>query len=51
MIEKEFAKSVSPPEMLKMGVYLGEILSGKKIAFLDQYKIAEKLIKITLMML
>lgn len=38
MIEKEFAKSVSPPEMLEMGLYLGEILSGKKIAFLDQYK-------------
>jgi hypothetical protein len=38
MIEKDFAKSVSPPEMLEMGVYLGKILSGKKIAFLDQYK-------------
>ncbi len=38
MIEKDFAKSVSPPEMLEMGVYLGKILSGKKIAFLDHYK-------------
>lgn len=38
MIEKNFPKSVSPPEMLEMGVYLGKILSGKKIAFLDQYK-------------
>ena len=38
MIEKDFAKSVSPPEMLEMGVYLGKILPGKKIAFLDQYK-------------
>ncbi len=38
MIEKDFAKSVSPPEMLEMGVYLGKIISGKKIAFLDQYK-------------
>ncbi|MBA3692119.1 MAG: hypothetical protein H0W77_01575 [Acidobacteria bacterium] len=38
MIEKDFVKSVSPPEMLEMGVYLGKILSGKKIAFLDQYK-------------
>lgn len=38
MIEKEFSKSVSPPEMLEMGIYLGKILSGKKIAFLDQYK-------------
>ena len=38
MIEKEFTKSVSPPEMLEMGVYLGKILAGKKIAFLDKYK-------------
>ena len=38
MIEKEFAKSVSPPEMLEMGVYLGKIFAGKKIAFLDKYK-------------
>ena len=38
MIEKEFARSVSPPEMLEMGVYLGKILSGKRIAFLDRYK-------------
>jgi hypothetical protein len=38
MIEKDFAKSVSPPEMLEIGVCLGKILSGKKIAFLDQYK-------------
>ena len=38
MIEKEFAKSVSPPEMLEMGVYLGKILAEKKIAFLDKYK-------------
>lgn len=38
MIEKDFAQSVSAPEMLEMGVYLGKILSGKKIAFLDRYK-------------
>lgn len=38
MIEKNFSKSVSPPEMLEMGVYLGKILAGKKIAFLDKYK-------------
>jgi hypothetical protein len=38
MIEKEFAKSVSPPEMLEMGVYLGKVLAGKKIAFIDKYK-------------
>ena len=38
MIEKDFAKSVTAPEMLEMGIYLGKILAGKKIAFLDQHK-------------
>ena len=38
LIEKNFSKSVSPPEMLEMGVYLGSILAGKKIAFHDRYK-------------
>src|SRR5687768_4238295 len=38
LIEKDFFKSVSAPEMLEMGVYLGEILAGTKIAFLDRYK-------------
>lgn len=38
LIEKDFTKSVSAPEMLEMGVYLGKILSGKKIAFIDRYK-------------
>lgn len=38
LIEKNFKKSVSAPEMLKMGVYLGKILAGTKIAFLDRYK-------------
>ncbi len=38
LIEKEFPRHVSPPEMLEMGVYLGKILAGKKIAFLDRYK-------------
>ena len=38
MIEKNFEKSVSPSEMLEMGVYLGKILAGKRIAFLDKYK-------------
>lgn len=38
LIEKDFAKSVSAPEMLEMGVYLGKILAGAKIAFLDRYK-------------
>jgi hypothetical protein len=38
MIEKDFRESVSAPEMLDMGVYLGSILANKKIAFLDRYK-------------
>lgn len=38
LIEKEFSSHVSPPEMLEMGVYVGKILAGKKIAFLDRYK-------------
>jgi hypothetical protein len=38
LIEKDFPLHVSPPEMLEMGVYLGKILAGKKIAFLDRHK-------------
>ena len=38
LIEKDFPKHVSAPEMLEMGVYLGSILAGTKIAFLDRYK-------------
>ena len=38
MIEKDFRRSVSLPEMVSMGVYLGELLPGKSIAFLDRYK-------------
>jgi hypothetical protein len=38
LIEKDFAQSVSAPEMLAMGVYLGSILANKKIAFIDRYK-------------
>lgn len=37
LIEKDFAKSVSAPEMLEMGVYLGKILAEKKIAFIDRH--------------
>lgn len=37
MIEKDFPKSVSPPEMVDMGIYLGSILATKKIAFLDRH--------------
>lgn len=38
LIEKDFPRHVSPPEMLEMGVYLGSILAGKKIAFLDRHE-------------
>lgn len=38
MIEKCFSQSVSAPEMLEMGDYLGKLLATKKIAFLDRYK-------------
>ncbi len=38
MIEKDFALSVTAPEMLEMGVYLGKILPDKKIAFLDRHR-------------
>lgn len=38
LIEKDFPRHVSAPQMLEMGVYLGSILAGKKIAFLDRYK-------------
>lgn len=37
LIEKDFAESVSPIEMLQMGTYLGELLANRKIAFLDRY--------------
>lgn len=38
LIEKDFPKHVSAPEMLEMGVYLGSILAGTKIAFYDRYE-------------
>jgi hypothetical protein len=40
MIEKDFAESVSPLEMVHMGTYLGELLATRQIAliaFLDRY--------------
>lgn len=37
MIEKDFAETVSPAEMLQMGAYLGTILATKKIAFIDRH--------------
>ena len=38
LIEKDFVQGVSAPEMLNMGIYLGALLPGKNIAFLDRYK-------------
>jgi hypothetical protein len=38
LIEKDFVKTVSAPEILQMGVYLGSILAGTKIAFFDRHK-------------
>jgi hypothetical protein len=37
MIEKDFVETVSPAEMLQMGIYLGELLATKKIAFIDRH--------------
>ena len=38
LIEKDFPKHVSAPEMLEMGMFLGSILAGTKIAFVDRHK-------------
>jgi hypothetical protein len=37
LIEKDFAQSVTPLEMVHMGNFLGQLLANKKIAFLDRY--------------
>jgi hypothetical protein len=37
LIEKDFLQGVSAPEMLSMGVYLGSLLPGKNIAFIDRH--------------
>lgn len=37
LIEKDFSQGVSAPEMLTMGVYLGSLLPGKNIAFIDRH--------------
>ena len=37
LIEKDFKKTVSPPEMLQMGQYLGYLLPTFKVAFVDRY--------------
>src|SRR5215203_3872127 len=38
LIEKDFRKTVSPPEMLEMGNYLGYLLPTFKVAFVDRYR-------------
>jgi hypothetical protein len=37
LIEKNFAKSVGPAEMLEMAENLGRLLPTRRIAFLDRY--------------
>ncbi|HEY8562720.1 MAG TPA: hypothetical protein VIL74_20250 [Pyrinomonadaceae bacterium] len=37
LIEKDFKESVSPPEMLEMGNYLGYLLPTFTIAFVDRF--------------
>ena len=37
LIEKDFAESVSPAEMIQMGTFLGGLLATRKIAFLDRF--------------
>jgi hypothetical protein len=36
LIEKDFAESVSPAEMLQMATHLAQILPERRIAFLDR---------------
>jgi hypothetical protein len=38
LIEKDFRRTVSPPEMLQMGEYLGYLLPTFKVAFIDRYR-------------
>jgi hypothetical protein len=38
LIEKDFKETVSPPEMLQMGSYLGYLLPTFKVAFVDRYR-------------
>lgn len=37
MIEKDFAESVEPAEMLQMATNLGQVLPTRRIAFIDRY--------------
>ena len=38
LIERDFKQTVSPPEMLQMGKYLGYLLPTFKIAFVDRHR-------------
>lgn len=38
LIEKDFSETVSAPEMLEMGDYLGKLLATKRVAFLDRHE-------------
>lgn len=37
LIEKDFAETVGPVEMIQMSAFLGEILPHRKIAFIDRH--------------
>ena len=38
LIEKDFRETVSPPEMVQMGEYLGYLLPTFRVAFIDGYR-------------
>lgn len=38
LIEKDFAEGVGPDEMLRMADHLGNLLPGRRIAFLDRHR-------------
>lgn len=38
LIEKNFVEGVGPADMLLMADYLGSLLPGRRVAFVDRYK-------------
>ena len=38
LIEKDFPETVSPPEMVQMGEYLGYLLPTFRVAFIDRHR-------------
>ena len=38
LIEKDFSETVSPPEMVQMGEYLGYLLPTFRVAFIDRHR-------------